>query len=112
MGKSGLGEFELIVLLAALRLGDERAHTLAIVDEIVERTARKTTRSAVYVTLQRLEKKGLVTSWLSEPRAERGGKRRRHVTVEAAGQSAVRRARAALESLWQDLEVTAVGGPR
>ncbi|MEO1084833.1 MAG: helix-turn-helix transcriptional regulator [Acidobacteriota bacterium] len=107
MGKPGLGEFEMIVLLAALRLGEERAHTLAVVDEIVERAGRKTTRAAVYVTLQRLEKKGLVTTWLSDPRAERGGKRRRHVRVATAGRSAVDRSRAALESLWHGLETAA-----
>ena len=109
MGKHGLGEFELLVLLAVLRLGEDRAFTLAIVDEIRQRTGREPQRAAVYVTLQRLEKKGLVSSWLADPRPERGGKRRRHVRVEPTGVDAVRTARGALESMWQGVEAAAPG---
>ncbi|MEO1369848.1 MAG: hypothetical protein AAFX50_21910 [Acidobacteriota bacterium] len=59
------------------------------------------------MTLQRLEKKGLVTSWLSEPRAERGGERRRQVRVAAAGRAAVDRSRAAFESPRRGLDAAA-----
>lgn len=108
MGKSGLGEFELLVLLAALRLGAEDAYAVSIVDEIHGRTGREVRRAAVYTTLQRLETKGLVTSWLGEPRAERGGKARRHFRVEAAGVEAIQQARSALQSMWGGL--SALGG--
>ncbi len=102
MGKRNLGEFELLVLLAVLRLGDE-AYAVAIVDEIGERTGRKVRRAAVYTALQRLETKGLVSTWLGDARAERGGKARRNVRVEAAGVVAIREARSALQNMWIDL---------
>lgn len=104
MGKNSLGEFELYVLLAVIRLGEDEAHSLAIVEEITRRTGRSVRRAAVYVAIQRLEKKGLVSSWLAEPRPERGGKGRRHVRVEPQGLAAVREARAALRSMWGGLE--------
>jgi DNA-binding PadR family transcriptional regulator len=97
-----LGEFELLVLLAALRLGEAEASAVTIVDEILERTGRRVQRAAVYVTLQRLEAKGLVSSWLGEPTAERGGKARRQVRVEPAGVTAVQEARMALDRMWAD----------
>jgi PadR family transcriptional regulator len=97
-----LGEFELLVLLAALRLGDE-AHPVSIVEEIRIRTERAVQRAAVYVTLQRLEDKGLVTSWMGKPLPERGGKARRHVRLTRGGRDAVREARTALTSMWSGL---------
>lgn len=106
MGKEMLGEFELVVLLAATRLGEEEAHALAIVDDIVERTGRKVRRSAVYVTLKRLEQKGHITTWLGEPRPERGGKARRHVRVEPQGTLAIHESRSALERMWGGLDTT------
>ena len=60
-------------------------------------------RAAVYVTLQRLEDKGLVQSWLGRPSDERGGKARRHVRLTREGKDAVRDARAALQSMWAGL---------
>jgi PadR family transcriptional regulator, regulatory protein PadR len=106
MGSAGLGEFELMVLLAALRLGEDRAYAVSIVDEIRACTGRSVQRASVYTTLQRLEDKGLVSTWLGEPRAERGGKARRQVRVEPAGAQAVRSTRAALRSLWDGIEGT------
>lgn len=103
MGKQGLGEFEMLVLLAALRLGAQEAHAVSIAEEIGERTGRGTRRSAVYTTLQRLEEKGLVASRLGDPRPERGGKARRLVTVRPEGVAAVREARAALQRMWGGL---------
>jgi DNA-binding PadR family transcriptional regulator len=104
MGRDGLGEFELVVLLAALRLGDSDAHAVAIVDEIHRQTGRKVARAAVYVTLQRLEKKGLVTTRLGDPLPQRGGKPRRLVHVEEAGLTAVREMRDSLRSMWGGLD--------
>ncbi len=100
---SSLGEFELMVLLAAVRLGEGDAYAVSIVDEIHARTGRAIHRAAVYVTLQRLETKGLVSTRLGAPSPERGGKARRHVRVERAGLAAVRKARAALQQMWVGL---------
>lgn len=104
MGKQGLGEFELMVLLAAIRLGEEDAHAVSIVDEIRERAGRDVLRSAVYVTLQRLEKKGLVSTRMGDPLPERGGKGRRLVRVEAAGLEGVKETQDALRSMWGGLD--------
>ncbi len=98
-----LGEFELLVLLACLRLGDNDAYAVGIADEIEARTGRSLQRAAVYVTLQRLEKKGLITTRLGDPRPERGGKARRLVHVEDVGREAVRDARHALQRMWGGL---------
>ena len=100
-----LGEFELLVLLAALRL-QEGAHPVSIVEAIRQRTGRNVQRASVYVTLQRLEDKGLVSSWLGHPTAERGGKARRHVRLTRDGRAAVREARTALQSMWAGLART------
>jgi len=104
MGKDLLGEFELMVLLAALRLGEDDAYALAIVDDIAARTGRAVRRSAVYMTLKRLEQKGHIRTRLGEPRAERGGKARRHVHVEPQGAQAIHESRLALESMWGGLD--------
>src|SRR5687768_11563011 len=77
----GLGEFEQIVLLAILHVGGD-AYGVPIVDEIEARTGRTVSRAAVYMTLRRLEARGLITSWMSAPTGERGGKARRCVKVE------------------------------
>lgn len=102
MAGHNLGEFELMVLLAILRLGDE-AHAVSIVDEVRERTGREVQRASVYVTLQRLEDKRLVSSWLGAPLPERGGKARRHVKATRAGVDAVREAKDALQRMWGGL---------
>lgn len=107
MGKDTLGEFELMVLLAALRLGEDDAYALAIADDIGSRTGRGVRRSAVYVTLKRLEEKGLISTHLGDPRPERGGKARRHVRIEAPGAQAVHESRTALENMWADLDTSA-----
>jgi PadR family transcriptional regulator, regulatory protein PadR len=71
-----LGEFELLVVLAVLKLGDD-AYPLAIADEIAQTTARKASRPSVLITLQRLEDKGLLTSRYSDPLPVRGGRSKR-----------------------------------
>jgi PadR family transcriptional regulator len=109
MAKDSLGEFELLVLLAALRLGEEDAYALAIAEDIASQTGRRASRAAVYVTLQRLEDKGLVRTQLGAPRPERGGKARRHVKVQSRGVRAVRQSRDALERMWVGLELNADG---
>ena len=103
MGRDTVGEFELLVLLACLRLGEEKAYAVSIVDEIRARTGREIHRAAVYVTLQRLEEKGLITTHLGDTLPERGGKARRLVQVEAAGRAAVRDSRDAFQRMWVGL---------
>jgi len=88
--RASLAEFELLVLLAALRLGPDEAYTVSIADEIEQRTGRSVSRANVYTTLQRLEAKRLIETALGDPRAERGGKPRRLVTVRPSGLTAVR----------------------
>lgn len=103
MGKDSLGEFEQLVLLACLRLG-EGAYTVAIVDEIEARTGRSSSHAAVYVALQRLEAKGLVRSWLGESTPERGGRAKRFFAVEPAALPMLRGARDQLLSMWDGVE--------
>lgn len=103
MTHQGLGEFEQMVLLAIARLEGE-AYGVPIVEEIERRTGRSVARAAVYITLRRLEEKGLVSSWMSDPTPERGGKGRRCVKLEAEGVRALREARRAAERMWQGLD--------
>lgn len=101
--KETLGEFELLVLLAVMRLGDE-AYAVPIVDQIDERTGRTPSRSAVYLTLKRLEEAGLVSSEMGDPLPERGGKARRYVRVLPEGLRLVRETQSGLQRMWDGLE--------
>ena len=103
MTESTLGEFEQLVLLAIVRLGPE-AYGVSITDEIAARTQRQVSLGAVYKTLERLEDKGLVAGRIGEPTAERGGRRKKHYHVLAAGQRALEQSLAALRSMTQGLE--------
>lgn len=103
MPSESLAEFELLVMLAALRLGSDEAYTVSIADDIARRTGRSVRRSNVYTTLQRLEAKGLVSSGLGEPRPERGGRPRRLVKVEPEGLAAVRATTGAIRAMVGEL---------
>jgi DNA-binding PadR family transcriptional regulator len=92
-----------MVLLAIIHLRDD-AYGIPIVEAIEHRTGRSVSRAAVYVTLRRLEEKGLVSSWMGDPTPERGGKARRYVKVEAEGARALREARQASERMWRGLD--------
>ena len=94
-----LAEFELLVLLACLRLGTDEAYTVSIAEYIQQRTGRTVRRANVYTTLQRLETKRLVATRLGEPRPERGGKPRRLVSVRPAGVAAVRATTGAIQAM-------------
>jgi PadR family transcriptional regulator, regulatory protein PadR len=98
-----LGEFEQIVLLAVLRLGDE-AYAIPIREEIETRTGREVARGALYTALERLEVKGCLRSRMSEPLPERGGRARRYFAVTPVALRALRRSRQGLLQLWQGLE--------
>ncbi|HEY7497336.1 MAG TPA: helix-turn-helix transcriptional regulator [Vicinamibacterales bacterium] len=98
-----LGEFEHIVLLAILRLGDE-AYAIPIREEIEARTGRSVARGALYTALERLEAKRCLRSRMGAPLPERGGRARRYFTVTAAGLASIRSSRRSLMRLWQGLE--------
>jgi len=103
MSREALGEFEQLVLLAILHLGDG-VYGVPIVDEIQRRTGRAVAPAAVYVTLRRLEQKGLLTSWMGESTPERGGKSRRCVKVTVSGLESLRESRKALDRMWKGLD--------
>jgi PadR family transcriptional regulator, regulatory protein PadR len=79
-----LGEFEQVVLLAILRLGEE-AYGLTIRTEISECTGRDPSPGALYTTLDRLEEKGMLASRFGDPTPQRGGRAKRYFTVNATG---------------------------
>ena len=97
---SWLGEFEQAVLFAIAQIDD--AYGATIRDEIERRTGRDVSAGAVYTTLDRLERRGLVSSWWGEPTPERGGKRKRHYSLQPAG-------REALERSWRAMQAMARG---
>lgn len=104
MGDRGfLGEFEQMILLAALRLRED-AYGTRLMEELEATADRRVSRGSVYVTLDRLEEKGWIKSTMSEPRPERGGRPRRVVCVTPDGMEQLRRSREALLALWDGLE--------
>ncbi len=104
MGRNFLGEFEQIVLLAMARAGDE-AYAVSIHDEILQTTGRSVSIPAVYVTLSRLQKKDLVTSWMGEPSPTRGGRAKRYFKLSDKGRAALETSRTVLDRLWDGLEL-------
>jgi len=98
-----LGEFEQMVLLSVLRLG-ENAYGVTVHEEIGRTAGREVRRGAVYVALERLQAKGLVSSTFGSPSTERGGRAKRFYTVEASGRAALRASRDALMNLWNGVE--------
>lgn len=104
MGRDGYpGELEQMLLLAAMRLGEE-AYGLRLMEELEHRVGRRVSRGSIYVTLDRMEAKGWIESELSSARPERGGRPRRVVRVTPAGLAELRKSREALLSLWDGLE--------
>lgn len=98
-----LGEFEQVVLLSLLRLGNG-TYGAAIRRDIQERIGRDLPVSVVYVTLQRMEKKGWVKSYVGAPSKERGGRRRRHYLIDTPGEHALGRSYRAFKKLTEGLE--------
>jgi DNA-binding PadR family transcriptional regulator len=98
-----LGEFEMVVLLTLLRLGNG-AWGASIRRDIQERIGRELPVSVVYVTLQRLEKKGMVRSYVGDPTAERGGRRRRHYLIDIPGEQALGRSYRTFRTLCEGME--------
>ena len=104
VGRDYLGEFEHIVLLALLRL-EERAYGVTVRREIETRTKREVSIGAVYATLDRLQLKGYVRSYQSEPTAERGGRSKRFFQITSKGITAVNRTQEAVHRMTEGLEL-------
>lgn len=100
--RSYFGEFELMVMLALMRLG-ENAYGVPICHEIEERGGREVAVGSVYATLERLEEKGFVSSWLGEHTAERGGRAKKYFQATSKGRKEVRNTQRALMNLWNGL---------
>lgn len=97
-----LGEFEQLVLIALLRLGDE-AYGMAVRREIERRAERDVSIGAVYATLDRLEEKGFVRARMGEPSEARGGRVKKCFTITAAGGRALERSQQAVRQMLEGL---------
>jgi PadR family transcriptional regulator, regulatory protein PadR len=106
---SSLGEFEQVVLLAILRLGDN-AYGVTIRSEIAACTGREAAPGALYTTLDRMEEKGIVRSWLGDATPQRGGRAKRYFALTKPGRAALIRAQRGYQSLLDGLDL--VGGVR
>src|SRR5436190_14488608 len=95
-----LGEFELLVMLAVIRLG-EGAYGVPISREIEQQTGRDVAFGTVYSTLERLQEKGFVCSVLGDATRERGGRAKRYFRVTTAGLRTVRETKQGLIRLWR-----------
>ena len=103
MSQDHLGEFEQMVLLSILRLDDD-AYGLAIIGELEKVADRVPATGAIYTTLDRLERKGLIESYAGDATGERGGRPRRYVRVTSEGRTHLARSRHTLMALWRGLE--------
>jgi DNA-binding PadR family transcriptional regulator len=99
MARALLTDFELMILLAILRIEGE-TYVLPIAQEIERTGRRRVALAAVYAALDRLESRGLVSSALGDPTPERGGRAKRLFTVTARGLRAIRQTQQALVALW------------
>lgn len=104
-----VGELEVLLLLAVLRL-DEEAYGVAIRDELEARTGRRLTRGAVYTALRRLESKGLIAGRLGEATPVRGGRAKRYLTLTPSGIAAVRSAANDLDRMRAGLDLSTEPG--
>src|SRR5687768_3093267 len=102
MPRQLLTEFELIVLLAILRL-DEDVYGVLIAGEIERTARRRVLLGTVYAALERLERKGMISSRMGAPTAERGGRAKRFYRATPGGIRAVKEAQRALVALWTDV---------
>lgn len=105
MPKRGyVGEMELMVLLALVRLGDD-AYGVPISKELLNIAEREVALGSIYAALDRLEQKGFVTSLLGDPTPERGGRAKRYFRVTSAGLEALKLTRTALTNLWSGIRL-------
>jgi DNA-binding PadR family transcriptional regulator len=99
-----LGEFEQIVLLAILRL-DDNAYGVTIRSEIAQHAGRHPTPGALYTTLDRMEEKGIVRSWMGDATPQRGGRAKRYFALTKAGRAALVNAQRAYQTLLDGLDL-------
>jgi len=97
-----LGNFDLMLLLALMRLGDD-AYGVTIARELEDQTGREVVVASVYATLDRLQERRLVASRLGDATPERGGRAKRYFRITGAGLREVRDARRSLMNLWSGL---------
>ncbi len=102
-GKLYLGEFEHIVMAGVLRL-DGEAYGARIIQEIEDATGTRVKSGSLYITLDRLEAKGYVTSRVADPEPGRGGRPKRYMSVTPAGLRILKEARDVMLTMWQGLE--------
>lgn len=105
MSREDLGHFELLVLLAILRVGED-AYGVPIAQAIEDATERGVLLGSVYAALERLANKGLVKATMGEPTTERGGRAKKYFAVTAKGIRQVNDARRSLTMLWKGLPAT------
>ena len=98
-----LGEFEELVLLTVCQLYN-KAYGVTIRETLIKEAERSISIGALYAALDRLERKGYVTSWVGEATNERGGRRKRFYQVTGVGMEAVAEMRRIREKLWQNIE--------
>ena len=97
-----LTDFEIMILLAIMRIGDD-AYGVTVAREIEQTAGRSVQLPAVYVALDRLEKQGLVRSRVGEATPQRGGRAKKHFALTRAGVGSVQDTRDALTALWSQL---------
>lgn len=105
MSRESLGHFELLVLLATLRVSGDGtdAYGVSIAREFERHAGRGVLHGSVYAALDRLEAKGLLTSWRGEATPARGGRAKKHFAVTVKGLRDARRAQRTLVSMWNGL---------
>lgn len=102
MTRSYLGEMELMVLLAVVRLGDD-AYGVPISKELLILAKREVSVGSIYAALERLESKGFVSSSLGDPTPERGGRAKRYFRATLNGVRTLKMTRKALTNLWEGI---------
>ena len=103
MSPRSLGEFEQLVLLALVALAEDECYGVPIRELIEQRTGRALSAGAIYTALERLTTRGLVSSTLGEPTAERGGRRKRMYRLETAGARELARSVRTLQGMSEGL---------
>lgn len=109
MARPNLGEFEHLILLSIMRLGDD-AYGVSIRREIEERTGRPVSLGAIYPALDRLEEKGFIGSEFGEPTRKRGGRAKRYLRLTPAGMDMLVRTRSIIQSFWEGFEPSSETG--
>jgi DNA-binding PadR family transcriptional regulator len=103
-GVPAVAEFELRVLLTVHRLAGG-AYAVAVHEDLQKRTGQRASLGAVYITLNRLERKGLLDSRLGDPSPARGGRAKRYYRLSRPGVAAVRQEGRIMRRLWDGLDV-------